>query len=769
MSKVFKLFVVGLLTCAITAGIAGCSTKKQEETTPSGEESSGGKTTISDAYDWNEDETGSTRPGIEGGWYTPTTPITQVELTIAESSSVKFAGGKSVITHSLDKILTNDDFDASTLNGRTVEGLAVLGEDGGIRSFVRLEDFDTQEKELTVIPYFAPLKGESVMYGTSGIGDYAYNDGEDIQSQLVTKNVLVNNMAGIELSYDGKLSDGAYIRSLTAMTIKAGVVYGFYYTFSNNNDSAVTFTVYQMYGGTDYKTNAVASREITLGAGDVVTVPLFLAPTADNKNAIPLIVFGETESLKLGISMAWENATPSVPVNVNINIPEEYKDTFSVSDYNGKFTSNDAIVLPSESQMVNNTGYAFLWWEDENGNKVTEGGYYYGDITISPVFAEPVTVTFQGGSAVELVKGEDGKTTYEEYLKTLKFNDKLKLPAEGEYKNNSGVKIVGWEDGEGNRLAEGTVITGDMVIKPVLQEKVEISVRLPEGITVDKQGWTKKDGVSGNVYGVQLMEGNTLKEEGFNFDGINTAVKGYKFAGWYIEKQGTATGRKNFEFITSANMGEILVESGAVYAPYYVAEGYTLWFGNAQSEGNNNSSSGGVSDNVWKNGSSGTNDPTIDNQRMVVNEDGIVTLGVSYITSNGAPASFAEGGLTRINTSIVNAVGQKIQSGKTYTFTITIENRGTDIENMEFHYGNSGTTTNQVTVTTEDESITLCNTGDRASGFVVSLKAGETGTYVVSVALDSGLSNNNTLFVLKNAGATIENFAIGVSYSVVVA
>ena len=58
MKKIHKLLVTGLLLSGFIFPAAGCVQPPEPFVPP---ESSGGKVTINDAYDWNEAEDGSTR------------------------------------------------------------------------------------------------------------------------------------------------------------------------------------------------------------------------------------------------------------------------------------------------------------------------------------------------------------------------------------------------------------------------------------------------------------------------------------------------------------------------------------------------------------------------------------------------------------------------------------------------------------------------------------------------------------------------------------
>ena len=141
--------MTGLMLLGIAGVGAGCLGTPPKVEVPEGGDKQ--QTVISDAYDYNDDKTASTRPTIPGGYYEPQLPITEVKVTIAESSNITFADGsrEKLITRGVP--LTTADFDQSTLGGHEVGGFAVLDENGGISTFNSLTEFAPQS-EVTVMP-----------------------------------------------------------------------------------------------------------------------------------------------------------------------------------------------------------------------------------------------------------------------------------------------------------------------------------------------------------------------------------------------------------------------------------------------------------------------------------------------------------------------------------------------------------------------------------------------------------------------------------------
>ena len=91
MKKFGKLTVAGLLVGGVLASASGCVTQPEPFVPP---ESGGEKVSIRDAYDWNENKDGSTRPSLDGG-YEAVLPPTDALVTIADGSPIRFKGGQT--------------------------------------------------------------------------------------------------------------------------------------------------------------------------------------------------------------------------------------------------------------------------------------------------------------------------------------------------------------------------------------------------------------------------------------------------------------------------------------------------------------------------------------------------------------------------------------------------------------------------------------------------------------------------------------------------
>ena len=537
MNKTKKLFVIGSLLLGLVFAVSACA--EPETFTPP--EPGDHVLTINDAYDWNEDETGSTRPELGGG-YEPQVPVKDALLTIAESSSIRFAGGSTTMTLPVGQLLKQEDFDASTLGGHTVGGLGILGEEGEIRSFRSLASFSAQEP-LTVLPYFAPENGDAYEFGSNRVGDYYY-DGEGnglwTDAPLTTSYALIDGYMGTRIETEGSLTENSYFRTVTVCEREAGQTYTYRYKFQNFGEAAISFTVYQMFTGQDWadSTTNVSSKTITLEAGAVSDwTALTVANDKNDGNTLTLIRFDQAvEGFALGVSMSVENTTPTKPAKITLDLPSG----FTVNGYQTDVRTNDRLVLPTADQIINNTGHNLLYWEYADGTRAEAGVRIQGDITLRPVLTEDAVVSIQAPEGL----------TVSGYPMTLQTGDRLVLPSEDQITNNTGNRLLYWVyAGTDQRANAGEPVTGNVTLAPVLSEDAKITLNLPAGFTVS----------SSYVTDVQTGDALTMPTA----DQI-TNNTGRTLLGWYNVETGAA--------ITSS---AVVDDTAITIAPYFEHENGT--------------------------------------------------------------------------------------------------------------------------------------------------------------------------------------------------
>lgn len=382
MKKFGKLAVAGLLIGGLVVPIAGCNINNDPFVPPEG---GSGNLIINDAYDWNEDETGSTRPELGGG-YVPKPPAKEAVITIAEGSPIKFKDGKNVLTLPAGQVLTQEHFDASTLNGKTVGGVAVIEEGGTFKDVFTLERF-TPTEQVTVMPFYSLGKGDDGVFGSSKLGDFI-NDSNfnDISESVAIANTVQINEGNLESKVDieGTMPAGSSFRALTPYEIQDECDYTYSYRFTNNSQSAISFTVYQMREGYRWNNSiiSVASDTITLGAGATSEIiSLKIENNAANTNAITVIKLDEAvENLSLSVSIAVEDNTVLGPATITVKLPAgvEIEDGY-VTDVN----TLDKFVLPiikATGEMGDISG----WFDIKSGKVVNENTVIRRSMTIAP-------------------------------------------------------------------------------------------------------------------------------------------------------------------------------------------------------------------------------------------------------------------------------------------------------------------------------------------------------------------------------------------------
>lgn len=483
MKKIHKLLVTGLLLSGFIFPAAGCVQPPEPFVPP---ESSGGKVTINDAYDWNEAEDGSTRPNL-GDDYEAVVPVKDVLLTIAEGSSVRFKGGESTFKLPVGSYLKPTDFDESTTGGNDVCGIFTLDENNEVvtDSFKQLSEFEPAA-ETVIMPCFAHKNSDYIGFGTNKIGDYVVNEnGVDLTIKTIGY-ALKSETAYLDGFYGKKIigeatkdnSKISYFRSVSTTKVEAGQTYTYHYYIKNFSDKPITLHTYQMLTGHawDNLANRVPADPITLAPGEGKSVSLKLKATTANANALTLFRFEEpVETISLGVAMSIENSTPTKPATIHLNLPEG----FTVADsYKREVRTNDKLVLPTANQIINKTEHRLLGWVYANSNNtpVTEGVRIKGDITIEPLLTQDVRVEF--------FNLPNGFAVNSKYKSVFQEGDLLVLPTDAQLDNTTGHKVAYWLDDSGRQINAGTVLSEDIKLTPVLTEDIRITLELPEGFTV---------------------------------------------------------------------------------------------------------------------------------------------------------------------------------------------------------------------------------------------------------------------------------------------
>ncbi len=389
MKKFGKLMFTGLLLGGMLVPIAGCVKAPEPFNPPE----SSDKVIINDAYDWNEDETGSNRPELGGG-YEPKPPAKDALVTIAEGSSIRFKDGQSSLSLPVGEMLTTSHFDQSSLNGRNVGGVAVLDEAGNITEVLTLKKFLPTEA-VTVLPFFSLDKGEDGLFGATVLGDWIH----DVAFNDLSETVEINNTVSVvegwlsnKIDIAGTFAAGSSFRALTPYNLKEGSDYTYSYKFINNGQSAVSFDVYQMREGYRWDNNvtSVPVETITLQSGEsseIVSVKLENNVAAENVITV-IKVNDDVENLSLGVSFAVEDSTVLGPATVSVRLPEgvtieEGEYVSSENGYAMEVNALDKLVLP-QIKEAGEMGEILGWFNTATGKTVNENTTVYRSMTIAP-------------------------------------------------------------------------------------------------------------------------------------------------------------------------------------------------------------------------------------------------------------------------------------------------------------------------------------------------------------------------------------------------
>lgn len=527
------VLIVCTMLCALIVFAVGCANTSGQPVIPDPGDGNS-NLIINDAYDWNEDGTGSTRPDLDDD-YEPMIPPSVYTVTISENCGIRFSGGKTSVTLRAGEMLNlkSEDFDASTLGGRTVAGVAVMNDEGKIRSFSSLEDFNPTSS-VTITPYFSPDKGNGVNFGSDNIANPFYNENgtnvfQNPEYKITNELTLIDGYMGNRISCSHALGAESYFRTLSRCAITADTTHVFRYTYVNYGEETVKLAIYQLQTGSLWS-NPDASIEagiLELDPGESGSVSVKIRLKNANNNALTVTrLLGDVNGFNLGVVMTEENTTVTpADVTINFRLPEG----FAVSDsYERNVKTGDKLRLPTSAQITNNTGHKLLGWvyADSNGTQAEEGTVIKGNITLEPLLSEDIKIQF--------VDMPEGFTVSDTYGTTLQKGDIFRLPSASQIENKTDRKFLYWEYEEGGRVVDGYALTEDVLrIRPVFAENVTVSFELPEGISIaDDYDRTQPKGdkiilpteqqienkTNRRVLGWTDTEGNTVNE--------NTVLKG---------------------------------------------------------------------------------------------------------------------------------------------------------------------------------------------------------------------------------------------------
>ena len=322
--------------------------------------------------------------------------------------------------------------------------------------------------------------------------------------------------------------------------------------------------------------------------------------------------------------------------------------------------------------------------------------------------------------------------TVKDYNTDVFTNTQLTLPAASQIDNKTGRKFIRWVDGNGNPVANGFTVKGDLTITPELSAPAKITVSLPDGLTVSKD------------YVTDIQTGDVIVAP--TSAQISGEIKeGREIAGWYI------VGGKN-TIITDKTIAEA---EKITIAPYFTRAAGTATL---QNFGNANDGQPLVFNNIQHilkpmNGYDGVDINKFDAISSKYKNDTVIGGGENGFAELGNVLSYngvmPKGSAFRCGTIISNPDKNipVVTMGLEHTFIYNFQNFGTS----------------KISLTIQG-----VNTGKEVEGPIsnIILEPGESTTIKFNVTYTKGSANKNVMgfFTVKEE---LTNMKLGVSVNVI--
>lgn len=315
-------------------------------------------------------------------------------ITVSDDFIDDVVYGEQIVVPSSSQI-TNE-------TGREIGGWYIVG--GDSLSFVTSSTV-MPESGLTIAPYFAPEQGTLLVYGSGkqsgqGIVDYFGNteieapdedspDYPDYAAQydsgrFTGNDVIVNGERGVKLTHNGTLVANDYFRVKTSVELLKNYKYKYYYTFTNNGESSISFDLWQLRSALDMTDEGAVSTPVTVPAGETVTAVINeIKYDSANTNALTMLVMkGEVSNLDLTVRMAFEN------LGEDQSAPKYALTIGGISDVT--FADGEKTAMIGEGTAIptatSASGRKIAGWCDGNGNKITSFSMPAEATTVYPYF-----------------------------------------------------------------------------------------------------------------------------------------------------------------------------------------------------------------------------------------------------------------------------------------------------------------------------------------------------------------------------------------------
>lgn len=314
-------------------------------------------------------------------------------ITVNDDYKTDVAFGATVIPPTSAQI--------TNTTGRTIGGWYIVGDS---LEFVTAST-SMPEVGLTIAPYFAPAVGEPLVYGSGtkagdSIVDYFGNtaieppeedspDYPDYAAKYDTskfggKDVIVNDERAVRLTHNGTLDENDYFRVKTSAELLKNYKYKYYYTFTNNGESSISFDLWQLRSMIDMADDGAVSTSVTVPAGKTVNAVIEeIKYAAANTNALTMLVMkGETKDLDITVKTAYENLGEDQTADkYALTIGGETGITFADGSTTAMISEGSAV-----PEVKNNTGRTIAGWYGKDGNKISSFEMPAKATTIYPYF-----------------------------------------------------------------------------------------------------------------------------------------------------------------------------------------------------------------------------------------------------------------------------------------------------------------------------------------------------------------------------------------------
>ena len=207
----------------------------------------------------------------------------------------------------------------------------------------------------------------------------------------------------------------------------------------------------------------------------------------------------------------------------------------------GRYSYTDAVGMPISSTANAGTGYKFIGWYDESGNKVADDMLINNGATISYTttgnatyyarFSKIITQTYkrqvwQDNTWKDTDDNNVGTLEYQEHTGTA-LDEVSNTETPGHY-----YRFVGWYDSGNSRLTESKKLTTYITENAVYYARFEKRKATQKFIRQLRNG-DKWEDITDDKIATLTEYGGNKDEVGKTIESTATEGKGYGFVGWY--------------------------------------------------------------------------------------------------------------------------------------------------------------------------------------------------------------------------------------------